>query len=218
MLTRSTRIRSTCRPNFDDMQVQTKGEFGGLGIEVTMEERLRQGRLADRRHAGRQGRPRSRRLHHPYRRRVGARPDLGEAVEQDARPGRHRHPAHHRREGGGAVRRHASPATSSRSRAVQPGRGRHRLVCASPRSTNRRSRTCEAVIAAVSRRSATDKLTGYRRRPAQQPGRPADQAVAVSDAFLEKGEIVSTRGRDPHERERFNARAATCGRQARSWC
>ena len=23
--------------NFDDMQVQTRGEFGGLGIEVTME-------------------------------------------------------------------------------------------------------------------------------------------------------------------------------------
>ncbi len=40
---------------FEDMQVQTRGEFGGLGIEVTM-ERPRQGRGADRRHAGFQGR------------------------------------------------------------------------------------------------------------------------------------------------------------------
>src|SRR5579864_6927856 len=37
--------------NFRDMQVQVRGEFGGLGIEVTM-ERPGQGRLADRRYAG----------------------------------------------------------------------------------------------------------------------------------------------------------------------
>jgi carboxyl-terminal processing protease len=30
-------------------------------------------------------------------------------------------------------------------------------------------------------------------------------AIQVSDAFLEKGEIVSTRGRDPQDGERFNA-------------
>jgi carboxyl-terminal processing protease len=33
-----------------------------------------------------------------------------------------------------------------------------------------------------------------------------DQAIQVSDAFLEKGEIVSTRGRRPEETQRFNAR------------
>ncbi|MBT5413893.1 MAG: S41 family peptidase, partial [Rhodospirillaceae bacterium] len=38
------------------------------------------------------------------------------------------------------------------------------------------------------------------------PGGLLDQAIAVSDAFLEKGEIVSTRGRDPEEGQRFNAR------------
>ena len=31
---------------FRDMQVQTKGEFGGLGIEVTQDKRLDQGDLA----------------------------------------------------------------------------------------------------------------------------------------------------------------------------
>src|SRR5690606_38504011 len=33
-----------------------------------------------------------------------------------------------------------------------------------------------------------------------------DQAVAVADAFLEKGEIVSTRGRKADEAQRFNAK------------
>ena len=39
------------------------------------------------------------------------------------------------------------------------------------------------------------------------PGGALDQAVAVSDAFLDKGEIVSTRGRRLNESNRYNARA-----------
>jgi carboxyl-terminal processing protease len=39
------------------------------------------------------------------------------------------------------------------------------------------------------------------------PGGLLDQAISVSDAFLEKGEIVSTRGRTAEEIQRFNARA-----------
>ena len=38
------------------------------------------------------------------------------------------------------------------------------------------------------------------------PGGLLDQAVAVSDAFLDKGEIVSTRSRRPEDTQRFNAR------------
>ena len=38
------------------------------------------------------------------------------------------------------------------------------------------------------------------------PGGLLDQAISVSDTFLERGEIVSTRGRDPEETQRFNAR------------
>lgn len=37
------------------------------------------------------------------------------------------------------------------------------------------------------------------------PGGLLNQAVRVSDAFLDAGEIVSTRGRDPQDGERFNA-------------
>ncbi len=38
------------------------------------------------------------------------------------------------------------------------------------------------------------------------PGGLLSQAVAVSDAFLERGEIVSTRARKPEDAQRFNAR------------
>ena len=37
------------------------------------------------------------------------------------------------------------------------------------------------------------------------PGGLLTQAIKVSDAFLDKGEIVSTRGRDPADGERYNA-------------
>lgn len=39
------------------------------------------------------------------------------------------------------------------------------------------------------------------------PGGLLNQAIFVSDAFLDAGEIVSTRGRDPSDGERFNASA-----------
>jgi carboxyl-terminal processing protease len=38
------------------------------------------------------------------------------------------------------------------------------------------------------------------------PGGLLDQAVGVSDLFLNGGEVVSQRGRDPHDIERYNAR------------
>jgi carboxyl-terminal processing protease len=38
------------------------------------------------------------------------------------------------------------------------------------------------------------------------PGGLLDQAVGVSDLFLNGGEVVSQRGRDPHDIERFNAK------------
>ena len=38
------------------------------------------------------------------------------------------------------------------------------------------------------------------------PGGLLDQAIAISDAFLNQGEIVSTRGRQPEDANRYNAR------------
>jgi carboxyl-terminal processing protease len=52
-----------------------------------------------------------------------------------------------------------------------------------------------------------DKLKGYVVDMRNNPGGLLDQAISVADAFLEKGEIVSTRGRNAEETSRFNARA-----------
>jgi carboxyl-terminal processing protease len=54
---------------------------------------------------------------------------------------------------------------------------------------------------------AGDKLKGFIVDLRNNPGGLLDQAISVSNAFLEKGEIVSTRGRTAEETLRFNARA-----------
>lgn len=51
-----------------------------------------------------------------------------------------------------------------------------------------------------------DKLKGYVLDLRLNPGGLLDQAVSVSDAFLDRGEIVSTRGRDPKDITRYEAR------------
>src|SRR5260221_7174936 len=53
---------------------------------------------------------------------------------------------------------------------------------------------------------AGDKLKGFIVDLRNNPGGLLDQAISVSDAFLERGEIVSTRGRTAEETQRFNAR------------
>ena len=50
-----------------------------------------------------------------------------------------------------------------------------------------------------------DKVAGFVVDLRNNPGGLLTQAIEVSDAFLETGEIVSTRGRNPQDGERFNA-------------
>lgn len=50
-----------------------------------------------------------------------------------------------------------------------------------------------------------DKVTGYVLDLRNNPGGLLDQAIAVSDAFLDQGEIVSTRGRAKEDMRRDNA-------------
>lgn len=50
-----------------------------------------------------------------------------------------------------------------------------------------------------------DNLNGIVIDLRNNPGGLLNQAIAVSDAFLEEGEIVSTRGRDPADGDRVNA-------------
>jgi carboxyl-terminal processing protease len=64
----------------------------------------------------------------------------------------------------------------------------------------------EAAIAAIQKAVPEDKLKGYVLDLRLNPGGLLDQAVSVSDAFLDRGEIVSTRGRDPKDVTRFDSR------------
>jgi carboxyl-terminal processing protease len=61
-------------------------------------------------------------------------------------------------------------------------------------------------IAAIKKQVPKDKLKGYVLDLRLNPGGLLDQAVSVSDTFLDRGEVVSTRGRDPKDITRFDAR------------
>jgi carboxyl-terminal processing protease len=52
-----------------------------------------------------------------------------------------------------------------------------------------------------------DKLKGYIVDLRNNPGGLLDQSIEVVNAFVDKGEIVSTRGRNPDDAQRFSARA-----------
>jgi carboxyl-terminal processing protease len=60
-------------------------------------------------------------------------------------------------------------------------------------------------IEKIEKEVGADKLKGYVIDLRNNPGGLLDQAIAVSDAFLDRGEIVSTRGRHAEETQRHNA-------------
>jgi len=61
-------------------------------------------------------------------------------------------------------------------------------------------------IAGIAKEIPQDKLAGYVVDLRNNPGGLLDQAVSVSSAFLARGEVVSTRGRNPEETQRFTAK------------
>ena len=63
----------------------------------------------------------------------------------------------------------------------------------------------QKAIAAISKEIPQEKLAGYVLDLRNNPGGLLDQAVSVSSAFLGRGEVVSTRGRNPEETQRFTA-------------
>jgi carboxyl-terminal processing protease len=65
----------------------------------------------------------------------------------------------------------------------------------------------EKAIKGLQEEIGSEEIIGYVIDLRNDPGGLLDQAVAVSDLFLEQGEIVSTRGRHPDDAQRFNARA-----------
>jgi len=61
-------------------------------------------------------------------------------------------------------------------------------------------------IKSIAGKVSPDKLKGYVLDLRNNPGGLLNQAILVSDAFLTKGEIVSTRGRNAEETQRFTAK------------
>jgi len=190
--------------NYRDMQVQTKGEFGGLGIEVTMEEGfVKVVAPIDDTPASRAGMQSGDYITHLDKEQVLGL-TLNEAVERMRGPVDTTIILTVRREG--VEKAFDVPIVRDiiRIRAVK-----HRTEgnVGYLRITTFNERTGSNLDKAVSsiKRELGDNLIGYVLDLRNNPGGLLDQAIAVSDAFLEKGEIVSTRGRHAPDTQRYNA-------------
>ena len=190
--------------SYRDMQVQTRGEFGGLGIEVTMEGGLvKVVSPIDETPAFRAGIEPGDLISH-----LDGDPVLGLTLSQAVERMRGRVGTDIRL----TIRRQdRQPFDVTITRAVIKIRSvRHRVEdkVGYIRITSFNEQTDSGVRRAVEafRDETGDELQGVVIDLRNNPGGLLDQAVAVSDAFLDKGEIVSTRSRKPEETQRFNAR------------
>jgi len=189
---------------FEDMQVQTKGEFGGLGIEVTMDQGVvKVVSPIDDTPAFKAGiQPGD------YIVQIDGKPVLGLSLQE-------------------AVEKMRGPVNSPIKLTVKRGTQdpfdvdikRAVIEIQSVRShlegnvgyiriTSFSEQTEVGLEAALQklRKDSNGKLVGLVVDLRNNPGGLLDQAVAVSDAFLDKGEIVSTRGRKADSGQRFNAK------------
>ena len=190
---------------FDEMQVQTKGEFGGLGIEVTMENGLvKVVSPIDDTPAFRAGLMSGDLITH-----LDSEPvqglTLAQAVEKMR--GKVDEPIKL------TVRRKGrEPFDVTLIRAVikiQSVRWRTEEKIGYVRITSFSEQTSDGVARAMKRitEKLGSELQGVVLDLRNNPGGLLDQAIKVSDQFLERGEIVSTRTRRADDAQRFNAKA-----------
>src|SRR6266849_871295 len=191
--------------NYNDMQVETRGEFGGLGIEVTMENGLvKVVSPIDDTPAAKAGiKP------NDFITQLDGEPVSGltlpEAVEKMRGPINSTVKLTIRREG-------KDPFDVSLTRAVVKIQSVKSHLegdnIGDIRITSFNEQTDSGLQSAVKslKEKAGNKLVGYVLDLRNNPGGLLDQAIAVSGAFLERGEIVSTRGRRSEDAQRFNAR------------
>ncbi|WP_306151652.1 S41 family peptidase [Roseovarius sp. MMSF_3281] len=191
-----------------DMRVQTRGEFGGLGIEVTQEDGFVKvvspidGTPAD--NAGVEA--------GDFITHVDGESVLGltldEAVEKMRGPVGSEIVITVVREGEAepfdlSIIRDTIKLTAVRARTEQ-----QTVVL---RVTTFNDQTYDNLTEGLTEQfeaaGGADKVNGIVLDLRNNPGGLLTQAIKVSDAFLEKGEIVSTRGRNPEDGERFNATA-----------
>ncbi|MEF2072085.1 S41 family peptidase [Consotaella aegiceratis] len=190
-----------------DMRTETRGEFGGLGIEVTMEDELvkvvspfegtpadKAGVLAGDLIAEIDGQQvRGLTLNEAVDKMKG---DVGTSVELTIL-----------REGAAkpirvSIMRDEIKVPSVRH-SVENDVGYIKLLKFNEQTTV----GLEEAIDDIKSEVGEDKLKGYVLDLRRNPGGLLDEAVSVSDAFLKNGEIVSTRGRNPEETRRYNARS-----------
>jgi carboxyl-terminal processing protease len=191
---------------YRDMQVQTRGEFGGLGIEVTMENGLvKVVSPIDDTPAYKAGIESGDMITH-----IDNEPVMGlslsEAVEKMRGPVDTKIQLRLLRKG------KDEPFDVSLNRAVikiSPVRSRVEGDIAYVRLTTFNEQTSVEMRERVEalRRQIGDRFLGLVLDLRNNPGGLLDQAVAVADAYIDKGEIVSTRGRREDTIQRFNARA-----------
>lgn len=191
--------------DYKDMQVQTRGEFGGLGIEVTMENGfVKVVSPIDETPAAKAGI-----MAGDYVTHLDDEPVLGLSLSEavDKMRGKVGTPIMLTivREGADDAQeieiiRDIIKIESIKSRVEQKDVGYIRI-------TTFNQNTMPGLEKAIKKlnKETEDKLIGYVLDLRNNPGGLLNQAVAVSDAFLDKGEIVSTRGRNENDTKRDNA-------------
>ncbi len=186
-----------------DMQVQTKGEFGGLGIEVTMENGvIKVVSPIDGTPAAKAGiQPGDLIVQIDNKPIMGL--TLSEAVDKMRGPVDSKIVL--------TVRRGKQPPFDlTLTRAIIKIQSvRSELIdnVGYIRITSFSEQTGVGLQEALAKikAEAGKKLEGVVLDLRNNPGGLLDQAIEVSDDFLDKGEIVSTRGRDPKQAQRYNA-------------
>jgi carboxyl-terminal processing protease len=192
--------------SFRDMQVQVQGEFGGLGIEVTMENGLvKVVSPIDDTPAAKAGlKPGD------FITQIDGEPVLGmslnDAVERMRGPVGSDIKLSIRRESRDpfdvTLKRAVVKIQSVKSQLEGDDIGYVRI-------TSFNEQADSGVKSAIHdlKAKANGKLTGIVLDLRNNPGGLLDQAVSVSNDFLSQGEIVSTRGRHAEDAQRYNAQA-----------
>ena len=194
--------------SFRDMQIQTRGEFGGLGIEVTMEDGLvKVVSPIDETPAAKAGVQANDIITHLDDDAVQGL-TLNQAVEKMRGPVNTKIKLRVMRKGQDKPLEIAITRDIIRVRAVRSNvQGDDVAYIKLTQFNEQTTDGLKKAIADLTAQIPADKLKGFIIDMRNNPGGLLDQAISVSDALLERGEIVSTRGRNVEETQRFNSRA-----------
>ena len=192
--------------SFRDMQVQTRGEFGGLGIEVTMEDGLvKVVSPIDETPAAKAGIQANDIITHLDDEAVQGL-TLNQAVEKMRGPVNTKIKLRVMRKGQDKPVEISITRDIIRVRAVRSNQQGDDVAYIKLTQFNEQTTDgLKKAIADLTSQIPADKLKGFVIDLRNNPGGLLDQAISVSDVFLERGEIVSTRGRNVEETQRFNA-------------